>query len=36
MEVLPPPPGRDDAAQAIVQQLQANNKLLVDQLRALM
>ena len=31
---LPPPP-RDDAAQAIAAQLQANNQLLVDQLRAL-
>ena len=31
----PPPPPRDDAAQAIAAQLQANNQLLVDQLRAL-
>ena len=35
MEVLPPPPGRDDAAQVIVQQLQANTELLVEQFRAL-
>ena len=34
-EVLPPPPARDDAAQAIAQQLQANNELLVEQLCAL-
>ena len=31
----PPPPPRDDAAQAIAAQLQANNQLLVDQLRVL-
>ena len=31
----PPPPPRDNAAQAIAAQLQANNQLLVDQLRAL-
>ena len=31
----PPPPPRDDAALAIAAQLQANNQLLVDQLRAL-
>ena len=31
----PPPPQRDDAAQAIAAQLQANNQLLVNQLRAL-
>ena len=31
----PPPPRCDDAAQAIAAQLQANNQLLVNQLRAL-
>ena len=33
--LYPPPPPCDDAAQAIAAQLQANNQLLVDQLRAL-
>ena len=31
----PPPPPHDNTAQAIAAQLQANNQLLVDQLRAL-
>ena len=35
VQSFPPPPPRDDAAQAIAAQLQANNQLLVDQLRAL-
>ena len=34
-EALPLPPARDDAVQTIAQQLQANNKLLVEQLCAL-